>query len=257
MPNEKDILPPYLAFKTFRSAIQDLRVHGLPQTLDRTAWGNKSGSDQSQIMNSLKFLGLIDDRGNALPALQHLVELSEDSEDERSMFDVLVREAYGEVFKLDLKNATPKQLEDAIGSYGVAGIIKNRAVRFFLKAASHASVPLSTRLTKNMRERNADEIASLDNPDTGERSNGKPRRRRRMAAIQPPPSPPNPQPDLPSNAIKTIHLPNVGGTLTISGTCNAFLLIGEERDLVFQIIDLMAAYEQKQISKPGVDRKEA
>lgn len=253
MPNEKEnILPPYLAFKTFRSAIQDLRVHGLPQTLDRTAWGTKSGTDQSQIMNSLKFMGLIDEKGTTLATLGELVGLGEDSPEERAYFGGLIRNAYADVFMLDLKSATPKQLEDAIGSYGITGILRDRAVRFFLKAAGHCSVPLSTRLTKNLRERSPEETpqgAVEGTSETPKKTNGKPRKGRKSNATSqqvPPPAMPSNQT---SNAMKSIQLPNVGGSLTISGTFNAFMLVGEERDLLFQIIDLMTDYEKKQFPK--------
>ena len=45
--------------------------------------------------------------------------------------------------------------------------------------------------------------------------------------------------------MKTVSLPNVQGTLTISGTFNAFGLTGEERKLVYDIIDMMNAFETK------------
>lgn len=45
--------------------------------------------------------------------------------------------------------------------------------------------------------------------------------------------------------MRTISLPVAKGTLTLSGSFNPFQLIGEERDLVYQIIDKMNEYEQK------------
>jgi len=257
MANEKDkLLPPYLAFKTFRSAIQDLRVHGLPKTLDRTAWQTKSGTDQSQIMNSLKFLELIDDQGNTLETLKELVEAKEDSDFERTFLGALMASAYGAVFQLDLENATPKQIEDAIGSYGITGLLKERAVRFFLKAASHAGVKLSTRLTGKLRDRGSDDKEA--NAETGEagagappehlKPNGKTRKRTRRTA--PPPAPPTGQLER-ANAMKTIDLPAVGGTLTLSATFNPLQLKGDERALVYFIVDKMDEFEQK--TKPAKD----
>jgi hypothetical protein len=44
--------------------------------------------------------------------------------------------------------------------------------------------------------------------------------------------------------MKTIQLPGVSGILTISGTFNPFELMGEERDLVYKIIDMMSVFQK-------------
>jgi hypothetical protein len=43
----------------------------------------------------------------------------------------------------------------------------------------------------------------------------------------------------------SIQLPIVKGTLTLSGDFNAFDLIGDERALVFSLLDLMQDFEAK------------
>ena len=48
------------------------------------------------------------------------------------------------------------------------------------------------------------------------------------------------------NAVKTITLRNVSGELTLSGTFKPFELDGDERKLVYDITDLMKAYEKKE-----------
>ena len=78
MASENQILTaPYVAFKSFCSAIQSLRIHGLPPTLNRTAWENRSGAEQSQILGALTFLGLINDKGETQETLKQLVGLAE------------------------------------------------------------------------------------------------------------------------------------------------------------------------------------
>ncbi len=99
---------PYVAFKSFCSAVQNLRVHGLPPTLNRTAWENRSGAEQSQILGALTFLGLIDDKGETQDSLKKLISLTENSDEERQFFASLLRSRYENVFKLDLQNETPK-----------------------------------------------------------------------------------------------------------------------------------------------------
>ncbi len=44
---------------------------------------------------------------------------------------------------------------------------------------------------------------------------------------------------------KTISLPNSNGQLSVTGNFNLFGLVGEERELVFGIIDKMSEYEEK------------
>ena len=236
---------PYVAFKSFCSAIQNLRIHGLPPTLNRTAWENRSGAEQSQILSALNFLGLTNDKNETQPSLKQLHALTEGSEEERQFYAATLRSRYEDVFKLDLQNETPKVLEDAIGKLGVSGNVKDRAVRFFLKAAVYAKVPLSSRLTANMRERTTPSTSGEEGESPAPaKPNGKGRKRRKASGSTPIIPPPN-LPAGGSNAMKTIQLPSVGGSLSIAGTFNAFQLMGEERELVYQIIDLMTAYEKK------------
>ncbi len=244
MASENQILTaPYVAFKSFCSAIQSLRIHGLPPTLNRTAWENRSGAEQSQILGALTFLGLINDKGETQETLKQLVGLAEDSEAERQFYSTLLRARYDSVFKLDLQNETPRQLEDAVGEYGVTGKVRDRAVRFFLKAAVYAKIPLSSRLTANMRDTPATDSAPAGDGASGTaKGNGKVRRKRKPSAASD--SQQQHTPPSGSSAMKTISLPGVEGSLSITGTFNAFQLKGDERELVFKIIDLMTAYEE-------------
>jgi hypothetical protein len=47
------------------------------------------------------------------------------------------------------------------------------------------------------------------------------------------------------SAVKTVRLRDTEGTLTLSGTFNPLELDGDERKLVYDIVDLMKQYEQK------------
>ena len=236
-----DLIPVYLSFTTFRSAVQSLRTHGLPDKLDRTAWQSRSGGEQNQIINAFKFLGLIDGSDNTQPSLKKLVDAQENTEQEKGVLTTLLREKYLKVFELNLKTATPGQVAEAIGSYGPTGATRDRAVRFFLKAAYHCGIPLSSRLTAGMRSKDSSD--SSDSDDTGPIPQPAPRRRRRRASVNE--TPEQQQNEISGKAVKTVELREAGGSLTLSGTFNAFDLAGEERKLVYDIIDLMKAYEQK------------
>jgi len=249
-----DMVPVYLPFATFRSAVQSLRAHGLPDKIDKTAWQSRSGSDQTQILSAFRFLGLINSFDDTQDSLRKLVDAHENTDEERQILADLLREKYARVFELNLKTATPGALSDAIGSYGANGVTRKRAVRFFIKAASHAGIPMSTRFTENLRENRASETEGTapNNGESGEPGSSQPQpppaprqqRRRRRQAAPPPPTPPV-QHNAPTNAMKEIRLPKVDGSLAITGTFNPFGLVGDERDLVYKIIDMMNDFEQK------------
>jgi hypothetical protein len=237
LPNGEPV-PVYLSFVTFRSSVQNLRTHGLPDKLDRTAW-NRSGGEQSQIISAFRFLGLIDGSDNTQPSLRKLVDAQENTEQEKTVLSALLKEKYGKLFDLNLKTATPGQVSDAIASYGPTGATRDRAVRFFLKAAYHCGIPLSSRLTAGMR--------SKDSSDPSDTEDGAPQvtpRRRRRRTL-PTETPEQHDDEISGKAVKTVSLLETGGTLTLSGTFNPFELDGDERKLVYDIIDLMKQYEKK------------
>lgn len=239
--------PVYLSFKTFQAAIQNLRTHGLPNNIDRTAFDSRSGQEQTQILSGFKFLGLIDDNQKTQPPLRKLVEVKENSQEEKLLLADLLKERYTKVFELDLTTATTGLLQTAIGSYGAKGATRDRAVRFFLKTAEHAGIKLSSRLTDGLRSSgspdSATPAAATEDGDTATKPNGSRPRRRKKTTNQA--TVPPVQSDNTGTAMKTIQLPKVGGTLTISGTFNAFGLVGEERTLVYDIIDKMNEFEKK------------
>jgi hypothetical protein len=233
----------YLSFATLRSAVGLLRTHGLPRNIDRTAWGTRSGAEQTQLLSAFKFLGFIDDAQNTQQVLVDLVALQQDTEAERELFTKILRVSYASVFELDLKTATPGQLNEAIGKYGVTGSTRDRAVRFFIKAAEFCKIPLSPRF--------ANGSPNVSGSGTAERSatSTRARRRRRTVTEIPERQVIVPQ-ETSGSAMKTIQLHTVGGTLTVSGTFNPFGLIGKERELVYSIIDKMNEYEiSKEVPK--------
>jgi hypothetical protein len=225
----------YLSFKTFQSAVQSLRTHGLPGTLDRTAFGSRSGAEQTQILSAFKFLGLIDDASRAQESLKALVKVAENSTEEKSFLATLLKERYANAFALNLEAATPAQLDKAIGDYGAGGSTKDRAVRFFIKAAEHAGFKLSQRLTARKPRSASTPAGNGDDTDSKKRKG----QSHDPNTTLPPSS---------GSQLKTVSLPGVGGTLSVSGTFNFFDLVGDERELVLGIIDLINAFAQKSVA---------
>ncbi len=238
----RGVVPVYLSLTTFKSVIQTLRDHGLPAKIDRTALGSRSGADKSQIMSAFKFLGLIDQNEKTQETLRELHGCQQGSEEEKKVIAEILRSRYAKVFELDLESATPQMLADAIGSYGATGSTKHRAIRFFIKAAEYCGIKLSGHLTHGTRSRGE---ATDTAPTNGKPNNGAPKLRRRKRATTSGPNLEQRPGSGSESALRTVSLPNAKGTLTLSGNFNAFHLVGEERDLVYQIIDKMNEYEAK------------
>jgi len=233
--NEQRRTPAYVSLTTFLSAIQTLREHGLPPRIDRSVWGSRSGADQSQIICALRFLGLIDDSGATQEALKRLVASEPGSAEEKAVLAEVLKASYPEIFRVGLESVTPLQLEQAIGEYGPKGSTKARAVRFFVRAAEYAGIPMSPRLIRGKRVR------------TGRRNGAS--RTRRTTKDQHESKTHKQLPAGEAQAIRTIRLPGAGGSLTVSGTFNPFSLAGDERALVFSIIDKMDEFERRVQSK--------
>jgi len=235
-------LPPYLPFATFRAAIQSLRTHGLPDKLDKTAWDSRSGGDRVLINSAFKFFGLMDEQENPQPILKKLTSVQENTDQEKTILKALIEYAYSDVFSLNVSTATVGLIAEKIGKMGVGGATRDRAVRFFLKAAHHSGIELSSRLTSGLRSRGENENGK-PSEDGDESTPNPPRARRRRR------SPAEPSGDRHDNvtpsgkAVRTIVLRDTAGELTLSGTFNAFDLDGAERKLVYDIIDLMKKYE--------------
>ena len=76
-PNTSEFKPPYLSFQTFWAFIQELASKPLPPQIDRSMMDTKSGTDQSNILSTMRAFGLIDESQAVMPFLQQLVRTDE------------------------------------------------------------------------------------------------------------------------------------------------------------------------------------
>lgn len=146
---EKKPIPPYLAFSTLLGFIDSMAASGLPHQIDKSIMKNMSGTNQSWTLGCLKFLQLTTDENNPTEKFKQLVAV--DSEKRKEAMRNIIIEAYPFIFHaqgFDLKTATPKQLDDQFESAGVTGETKKKSVRFFLTAAKHAGLDISTHLNQ-------------------------------------------------------------------------------------------------------------
>ena len=221
--DEKKSTIPYVPYSTFSVALDYLASHGLPTKLDRSMFPSFSGTVQGQLIGAFGFLGLIDDAGIPQPALESLA-IAEREERNTALRKILTAR-YEKLIEIDLRKITPAQFDDILGKYGVTGSTKTRAKSFFLKAAQEAGIEMSALLLRKTRSASP------------KKKNG--------ARTKPNKTTPTAAKPAASGYSKFIHLPEAGGTLTLSGAFDPFALSDEERKLVFELTDLMTAFDRK------------
>lgn len=141
--------PVYVPYATFISALDALKRDGIPGTgkIDKTLWDSQSGAIQGQLLIAFRFLGLIDERNAVLPTLPPLVQ----ADDRKPLLRKIVEDKYSKLVALDLNTITQGQLDEALRGYGIGGSTLIRAARFFVKACQETGLPISKRVSENVR----------------------------------------------------------------------------------------------------------
>jgi hypothetical protein len=145
-------LPPYVSYRTFRNFIDGLQQR-MPSRIDRSYWGDMlSGSTGTQLMASLRFLGLIDEYGRPTPRLKPLVAAKGDQR--HPILRDMANDVYGFVLKsqLEPQSATYSELEEFFHDrFQVTGDLSRKCLKFFIELAKDAGIPLSPFITKRFR----------------------------------------------------------------------------------------------------------
>lgn len=145
-------LPPYVSYRTFRNFLEGLQ-QGIPARIDRSYWGDiYSGSNGTQLVAALRFLGLVD--ANGIPTAQLRELVSARGNQKSDCLKKICSESF--VFLLsnsfDPNQATYSQLEEVFhGMYQVDGDVARKCIKFFIELAGDASLPLSPFITKKSR----------------------------------------------------------------------------------------------------------
>ena len=147
-PNTSEFKPPYLSFQTFWAFIQELASKPLPPQIDRSMMDTKSGTDQSNILSTMRAFGLIDESQAVMPFLQQLVRTDE-IQQKRAIGEV-VKLLYPHQLEISAQNGTEKLLYDSFEQdFGVTGDTRRKAVTFFLHAARFGGMELSPHFPTN------------------------------------------------------------------------------------------------------------
>lgn len=226
--SERKPLPPYLPYKTFTGFLDHLRAIGLPSHIDKSVMTHLSGGMQSWLKAALRYMQLITANDEPTTRLEKLVA-AQGEDRKRALADLFVHTYNFVMTKVDLKNTTPAKLRQTLMEAGAQGETLEKIVTFMVAMGKDAGVSMSPLLTKRAtsvrrpRTKTATRTTPGENDDDEDDD---------MASV--------------GTAMKTITLPQAGGTITLSGNINIFELVGTERELVFSLIDTMRKFEQAQ-----------
>jgi Family of unknown function (DUF5343) len=144
--DEKSANPPYASYRGLLAHIEELRTSDshLPDVIDRSLLRKKSGSEQSALIATYKWLGLIDEAGAPTDDFHQLFRAKGD-EDRQPILDRLVKRSYAFVSDgtINLRNATSSQMTERFRQYGLTGSTIGKAISFFLSIAKDAGIQVS------------------------------------------------------------------------------------------------------------------
>jgi hypothetical protein len=140
---------PYISFKTITNLAEKLEPEPPPR-IDRSVLSYLSGGYRSQVMSSLKILGLTEQSGVPTDDLVRLVTVPAER---KQIIKVIWERTYAQVFSsVDVTRATADQLAEAFTQhYNVTGDTRAKAMIFFVHGCNFAEIALSTRITGGIR----------------------------------------------------------------------------------------------------------
>lgn len=140
------IKPVYVTYSNVEDSLRRLKEHGLPPVIDTTAFDPALDKGvRSQVRSALRYLNLIDDKGNVRQALIDLVGAL-DTPQWPVVFGDVITKAYKHVVgDLDLRTASMGMLTAAFASHA-QGQVLEKAIRFYLTALKQTGTPLSGHL---------------------------------------------------------------------------------------------------------------
>lgn len=148
-----DRTPVYVALSALEEVLVDLGKHGIAGCLNEGVLSEFSPSMRRQLLAGLKFLGLIDSRGQARPALRSLVESHGEAGWPAALAGVL-RQAYAPLFTRPLDEMTVATFQKWFAeTYSSTPELTRKCVSFFLAAARSAHMPLGDQLFAGRRNR--------------------------------------------------------------------------------------------------------
>jgi hypothetical protein len=228
-PAQGEFRPPYLAFKTFWTFIEELASKPLPPRIDRSLMRSKSGSDQVSLTAAMRSFGLI----NSSQEVTGLRELAATDQAGRVQWLALeVRKHYAAQMKVSDENGTEQQLKDSFKeSFGLESAdTLRKSMTFFLHAARTAGIETSA-------------YFPTTRSGSGSPGTSKPRRPTKR---KPPASAPKEEGDeggslAVAGDVYTLTMRS-GPVLTFAVKMNVMEASVEDRNFIFAIVDKLRGY---------------
>lgn len=135
---KKDPRPPYPSYTSFRNYIKKLSDTIVPSQIDRSVFGNQSGTYISLMIGTFEWFGLINENGRPTEKLKNLVGANDSEYPE--MLKALLLDSYDILReeKIDLRTGTEHQISKIFRDYGFSGSTLTKAITFFLSACKDA-----------------------------------------------------------------------------------------------------------------------
>lgn len=148
--HESELTPPYVSFKTFNNVISSLAENGVPNQIDRGVLSSLSGSVQRHILQTFRYLGLIDSMDQSTPLLRKLAQ-SNDADRKATLREII--ETHYQYQLHHLGNGTYKQIQDSFNSSKIQPSVKERCISFLINAAQEAGLEISNYALRQRRSR--------------------------------------------------------------------------------------------------------
>lgn len=224
----KPLAPPYISFKTLLGVFDRMAKEGIPPQIDRSFLTGMSGGYQTQVLNALRFLGLIEgEEGSVAEEMLEVVDI----DTRKKSLGTILWNRYPEPARLGEENATQGQLAAWFrDQFSLAAETQDKAVAFYLQAANYAEIPVSPffkkpRVTSGTRKRSVRRkppAGKTEKPQDVETPGAEEATGKSMFKV----------------ALKA------GGTVTLMGNFDPFKLTPEERSFVFGLVDDMRKHQQ-------------
>lgn len=141
--------PPYVSWAAFVRVLDALNPRA-PDELNAESLrtlANASASAASQMLQALRFLGLVGPKGDVMPELRAMVE---SPESRRAILPKVLRQSYASLFPSGTTSLSAKDAEDEMTRFGLRQATQRKALTFLLNATAYAGVPVDGRSLSSM-----------------------------------------------------------------------------------------------------------
>ena len=164
VPIRRPPAPPYVGFEAVKSLLRSFAGTGVPRPIEQVDIPGSSAVQASQIITSLRFLGLVDDGNLPLPPMLDLVQAI-GTRNWPFQLEMVLRGAYRALFERDLSVQTYEEFVEWFSlTYPGADDVQRKSRAFFVRAALDANIEIARAIIGSIKPRYANSGRSHGNP---------------------------------------------------------------------------------------------